>query len=131
MVAIHGDSARLRRLESGYYMTDATKSSQDQSPVKLAVFETVGSEKTHIATISITEDGQGNWQVKLNGTSDSDVARVQAVFDRFAADQKAQATPQAQRAIGSVPALTETLKESGFIVEQLPDATIRSTSRST
>jgi tetratricopeptide (TPR) repeat protein len=102
-------------------MTDATKSSQDQSPVRLAVFETVGSEKTHIATISITEDGQGNWQVTLNGTSESDVARVQAVFDRFAADQKAQATLQGQRAVGSVPALTETLKESGFIVEQLPD----------
>ena len=52
---------------------------------------------------------------------ESGVARVRAVFDRFVADQKAQATPQAQRPADSVPALAETLRVSGFIVEQLPD----------
>src|ERR1700688_1023538 len=52
-------------------MTDTTKSSEGQPPVRLAVFETMGTDKTHVATIIITEDGQGNWQVTLNGASES------------------------------------------------------------
>src|SRR5258706_2203597 len=102
-------------------MTDATKWSEGQSPVMLAVFEMVGSEKTHIATISITLDGQGNWQVSLNGASESGVARVHAVIDRFVADQTVQANQQALRVVGSVPALAETLTEFGFIIEPLPE----------
>jgi tetratricopeptide (TPR) repeat protein len=102
-------------------MTDATKSTEGQSPVRLAVFEAAGSGKTHIATISLSQDERGNWQVALNGTSESGVARVKAAFDRFVADQKVKAAPTAEQAAPDVPALTEALRKIGFIVEQLPD----------
>jgi hypothetical protein len=57
----------------------------------------------------------------LNGESESAVARVKAAVDRFVADRKAQTGLTAEQAAPDVPALTEALRESGFIVEQLPD----------
>jgi tetratricopeptide (TPR) repeat protein len=102
-------------------MTDATKSSGSQSPIRLAVFETACSERTHIATVSISQDEQGNRQVALNGASEAGVARVKAALDSFVADQKAQATLKEEQAAATVPALAEALRGSGFIVEQLPD----------
>jgi tetratricopeptide (TPR) repeat protein len=91
------------------------------SPVRLAVFELRGSERSHLGTITLSKGEGSTWNLQAGGPSDASVEKLRPFLARFAEERRIEANEnKGQPAISPAMALADLLAGEGFLVEELP-----------